>query len=57
MWKIDKGATTAFNATRKRHSFVGGFKFVGTDEYIQIIFIGFGTEECKFIFIGLGHLV
>jgi hypothetical protein len=57
MWKIDKGATTAFNATRKRHSFVGGFKFVGTDEYIQIIFIGFGTDECKFIFVGLGHLV
>jgi hypothetical protein len=38
--------------TAKRHSFVGGFKFVGTDEYIQIIFIGFETDEYNFIFAG-----
>jgi hypothetical protein len=29
------------------------FKFVGTDEYIQIIFIGPETDEYKVIFIGL----
>jgi hypothetical protein len=30
------------------------FKFVGTGEYIEIIFIGFRTDEYKVIFIGLG---
>ncbi len=34
------------DTTRKRHS------FIGTDEYIQIIFIGFETDEYNFIFIG-----
>jgi hypothetical protein len=36
----------------KWYSFIGGFIFVGTDEYIQIIFIGFETDEYNFIFIG-----
>jgi hypothetical protein len=31
----------ATNTTGKRHSFVGVFIFVDTDEYIQIIFVGF----------------
>jgi hypothetical protein len=33
--------------TEKRHSFVGVFKFIGTDEYIQIIFVGPETVEYK----------
>jgi hypothetical protein len=33
----------------KRHSFVGGFKFVGTNEYIQIIFISPETNEYFYI--------
>jgi hypothetical protein len=33
---------------RKRHSFIGDFIFVGTDKYIQIIFIGFKTDEYWF---------
>jgi hypothetical protein len=36
----------------KRHSFVGVFKFIGTDEYIQIIVTGFETDEYNFIFVG-----
>jgi hypothetical protein len=31
------------------------FKFIGTDEYIQIIFVGFKTDEYKVIFVGLGR--
>jgi hypothetical protein len=38
--------------TGKHHSFIGVFKFVGTDEYIQIIFIGPETDEYKLIFVG-----
>jgi hypothetical protein len=30
-------------------------KFIGTDEYIQIIFIGSETNEYKGLFVGLGH--
>jgi hypothetical protein len=40
---------------KKRHLFIGFF--IGTDEYIQITFVGFGTDEYKsvtwHIFIGL----
>jgi hypothetical protein len=35
-------------------SFIGDYKFVGTDEYIQIILVGFETDEYKGIFAGLG---
>jgi hypothetical protein len=42
------------NTTEKRHSLVNFFIFVGTNEYIQITFISFGTDEYKVIFIGLG---
>jgi hypothetical protein len=38
--------------TGKHHSFVGGFKFIDTDKYIQIIFVGFEIDEYNFIFIG-----
>jgi hypothetical protein len=31
------------------------FKFISTDEYIQITFIGLGTDECNVIFVGLGQ--
>jgi hypothetical protein len=31
------------------------FIFVGTDEYIQIIFVGFEIDEYKVIFVGLGR--
>jgi hypothetical protein len=34
---------------KKRHSFVGGFKFVGTNEYIQIIFVSPETNEYFYI--------
>jgi hypothetical protein len=34
-----------FHYTEKRHSFVGVFKFVSTNEYIQIIFVSFETDE------------
>jgi hypothetical protein len=37
---------------RKHHSFVGIFKFVGTDEYIQIIFVGPKTDKYKLMFVG-----
>jgi hypothetical protein len=40
------------NTIEKRRSFVGDFKFVGTDEYIQIIFTGFETDASTFIFVG-----
>jgi hypothetical protein len=33
------------------------FKFIGTDEYIQTIFVGFETNEYKVIFIGLGRIL
>jgi hypothetical protein len=36
----------------KWNSFVDGFIFVGTNKYIQIIFIGFETDEYNFIFVG-----
>jgi hypothetical protein len=36
----------------KRHSFIGVFKFIDTDKYIQIISIGTETNEYKLIFIG-----
>jgi hypothetical protein len=40
-WELDGGRRPATpNTIRKHHSFVGVFQFVGTDEYIQIIFIG-----------------
>jgi hypothetical protein len=49
---------------RKRHSFIGVFNFVDTDEYIQIIFIGFEIDKYNFIVIGgtetdeyMGHQV
>jgi hypothetical protein len=29
--------------------------FIGTDEYIQIIFVGFETDVYKVIFVGLGR--
>jgi hypothetical protein len=31
------------------------FKFIGTNEYIQIIFVGPETDEYKLIFVGLGE--
>jgi hypothetical protein len=34
--------------TGKRHSFIGDFIFIGTDKYIQIIFVGFKTDEYWF---------
>jgi predicted secreted protein len=40
------------NTRGKRHSFVGYFKFIGTDKYIQIIFVGPKTDEYKLILIG-----
>jgi hypothetical protein len=36
----------------KWHSFISGFLFIGTDEYIQIIFVSFETNEYNFIFVG-----
>jgi hypothetical protein len=41
----------------RKTSFIHQFfyKFVGTDEYIQIIFISFGTGEYNVIFISLGQ--
>jgi hypothetical protein len=40
-WELDGGRRPATpNIIRKHHSFVDVFQFVGTDEYIQIIFIG-----------------
>jgi hypothetical protein len=41
--------------TGKRHSFIGCFKFVGANEYIQITFVDFGTDTYNVIFIGLGR--
>jgi hypothetical protein len=38
--------------TGKHHSFVGVFKFISTDEYIQIIFVGPEIDEYKLIFVG-----
>jgi hypothetical protein len=38
--------------TGKCHLFIGVFKFVGTDEYIQIIFAAPKPDEYKLIFIG-----
>jgi hypothetical protein len=43
------------SSTGKHHSFVSFFKFVSTDEYIQIIFAGPETNEYKVIFIGFGR--
>jgi hypothetical protein len=41
------------HTTGKHHSFIGVFKFIGIDEYIQIIFIGPETDEYKLIFISV----
>jgi hypothetical protein len=38
--------------TEKCHLFVVVFKLVGTNEYIQIIFIGLKTDEYKLTFVG-----
>jgi hypothetical protein len=46
---------SATDTIGKHHSFVVFFKFDGTDEHIQIIFIGFETDEFKVIFISLGR--
>jgi hypothetical protein len=35
------------STTGKRHSFVGFFKFIGTYEYIQIIFVDPKSDEYK----------
>jgi hypothetical protein len=43
------------NTTGKCHSFVSIFKFISTDEYIQIIFIGPETNKYKVIFVSLGQ--
>jgi hypothetical protein len=40
------------HTTGKHHSFIGVFKFIGTDEYIQIIFVRPKIDEYKFIFVG-----
>jgi hypothetical protein len=41
------GHTNINITTGKRHSFVSYFKFVGTDECIQIIFVGPKTDEYR----------
>jgi hypothetical protein len=38
-----------------RCSIVGDYIFIGTNEYIQIIFVGPETDENKAIFVGLGQ--
>jgi hypothetical protein len=49
----NKAAT--YSTTGKHHSFVGFLKFFSSDEYIQITFIGFETDECNIIFVSLGQ--
>jgi hypothetical protein len=38
--------------TGNKCSFIGGYIFVGINVYIQIIFVGFETNEYKVIFVG-----
>jgi hypothetical protein len=49
------GVNSITFTTGKRHSFIGYFKFIGTDECIPIIFVGPKTDEYKLIFVGLGQ--
>jgi hypothetical protein len=53
--QVEKCKEKRVTTTRKHYSFVDFFKFIGIDKYIQIIFIGSETDECKVIFIGLGR--
>jgi hypothetical protein len=53
--RTNHGVPGDSSTTRKCHSFIGYFKFIDTNECIQIIFIGPKTDEYKLIFIGLGH--
>jgi hypothetical protein len=45
--------TTPSSHYRKTTFIYHYFKFVGTDEYIQIIFFGFETNEVMVMFVGL----
>jgi hypothetical protein len=50
-----RNAIPRSDTTGKLHSFTDSFKFIDTDEYIQIIFVGFGIDECNVVFVGLGQ--
>jgi hypothetical protein len=41
--------------TVNRDSFVSDYIFIGTDIYIQIIFVSFKTDAYNIIFVGLGQ--
>jgi hypothetical protein len=50
-----RASTQMATTTGKHHSFIRFFKFVGTDEYIQITFVSFRTDQCNVIFVSLGQ--
>jgi hypothetical protein len=45
--------SAAPGSTEKCHLFINFLKFINIDEYVQIIFIGFRTDEYNIIFIDL----